>query len=169
AEEVWQALAGAADDKPIETSVHAAGFPAPLALSPDADLVARWDRLFEVREEVLKAIEIQRATGRIGNSLEAEIVLEGPEELARFLAPFTAEMPAVFIVSRAGVGAAGDEAHASERIPGLRIGVRRAPGTKCERCWNVSTEVGAAADFPTLCERCVPTVRALLMARGAGA
>ena len=167
AEEVWQALAGAAEDRPLAASVHATTFPEPLALPPDPDLVARWDRLLEVREEVLKAIEIQRAAGRIGNSLEAEVLLEAPDDLARFLTGFAADLPAVFIVSRAGIGAAGPEAHPSERFPGLRIGVRRAAGSKCERCWNVSTAVGAAADLPTLCERCVPTVRALLVTRGA--
>ncbi|HKQ96576.1 MAG TPA: class I tRNA ligase family protein, partial [Candidatus Polarisedimenticolia bacterium] len=168
AEEVWQALNGAPEDQPLGASVHAATFPEPLALTRDEALVARWDRLFEVREEVLKAIEIERAAGRIGQSLEAEVVLEAPDDLKRFLDAEAAHLPMVFIVSRATLGPAGEAAFASERFPGLRIGIRRAPGTKCERCWNLSTEVGAAADLPTLCERCVPTVRALLVTRGAG-
>ena len=31
--------------------------------------------------------------------------------------------------------------------------------TKCERCWHWETEVGANAEHPTLCARCVEAVR----------
>lgn len=34
------------------------------------------------------------------------------------------------------------------------IGVSRAEGSKCERCWNYSGQVGAFCDHPTLCGRC---------------
>lgn len=34
------------------------------------------------------------------------------------------------------------------------IGVSRAEGSKCERCWNYSTQVGSFVEHPTLCSRC---------------
>ncbi|KAF2565076.1 hypothetical protein F2Q70_00018542 [Brassica cretica] len=34
------------------------------------------------------------------------------------------------------------------------IGVSRAEGSKCERCWNYSGQVGSFSDHPTLCGRC---------------
>lgn len=34
------------------------------------------------------------------------------------------------------------------------IGVSRANGLKCERCWNYSLEVGSFNDHPSLCARC---------------
>ena len=34
--------------------------------------------------------------------------------------------------------------------------------SRCERCWNYSTQVGADADLPTLCDRCTPVVRAFV-------
>jgi len=37
----------------------------------------------------------------------------------------------------------------------LGIGVVKAEGQKCDRCWNYSTHVGESAEHPTLCERCV--------------
>ena len=48
----------------------------------------------------------------------------------------------------------------SQDIPGLVIGVDRAPGEKCERCWMRSERVGENAAHPSLCERCVPVVLA---------
>lgn len=38
------------------------------------------------------------------------------------------------------------------------IGVSRAEGSKCERCWNYSTQVGSFTDHPTLCPRCYNVV-----------
>ena len=37
---------------------------------------------------------------------------------------------------------------------GLKITVTKAPGEKCERCWNYSTHVGEDKEYPTVCERC---------------
>ncbi|MBP0015920.1 MAG: hypothetical protein J7540_07330 [Roseofilum sp. SID2] len=40
-------------------------------------------------------------------------------------------------------------------VDNLGIGVVKAEGQKCDRCWNYSTHVGESAEHPTLCERCV--------------
>jgi isoleucyl-tRNA synthetase len=37
--------------------------------------------------------------------------------------------------------------------------VERAPGRKCERCWNWSEVVGTLADAPELCDRCAHTLK----------
>ena len=36
----------------------------------------------------------------------------------------------------------------------VKIEVTKAPGEKCERCWNYSTRVGENPAYPTVCERC---------------
>lgn len=44
------------------------------------------------------------------------------------------------------------------------VGVAKAAGGKCARCWNYSDQVGSvgvAAGHPDLCERCVPVVQQL--------
>ncbi len=41
----------------------------------------------------------------------------------------------------------------------VAVGVTRAPGTKCPRCWNYSTRCGQDAEHPELCERCGPAVQ----------
>jgi len=38
------------------------------------------------------------------------------------------------------------------------IGISRAVGSKCERCWNYSQQVGSFLDHPTLCSRCYGVV-----------
>ena len=38
------------------------------------------------------------------------------------------------------------------------IGVSRAEGSKCERCWNFSLRVGSFPEHPTLCKRCFNVV-----------
>jgi isoleucyl-tRNA synthetase len=167
-EEVWQALHRRPESEPLRSSVHAEEFPAPLPLAADAELTARWDRLFEVREDVLKALEVSRAAGTIGNGLEAEVTIEAPDDLRPLLGRHAADLPAVFIVSRVVFAAAAEGAHASARFPGLKVSVRRAPGTKCERCWMVTTDVGRDAELAPLCARCAATVRSLPVARAAG-
>jgi isoleucyl-tRNA synthetase len=40
------------------------------------------------------------------------------------------------------------------RTGDIWIGVTRADGAKCERCWNYTLDVGSFHDHPTLCARC---------------
>ncbi|GET37073.1 isoleucine--tRNA ligase [Microseira wollei] len=40
----------------------------------------------------------------------------------------------------------------------LLIGVVKADGTKCDRCWNYSVHVGESSLHPLLCERCIPAL-----------
>jgi isoleucyl-tRNA synthetase len=42
--------------------------------------------------------------------------------------------------------------------PELAIGVVKADGEKCDRCWNYSTHVGESIEHPLICERCVSAV-----------
>ncbi len=167
AEEVWQALQGRRDGDPIVSSVHTEEFPRPQTPGEDADRMSRWDRLFEVREEVLKALELARAENLIGNGLEAEVVIEADAAERDLLRDHASELAPIFIVSSALLGPVETPTHVSERIAGLRIAVRRAPGTKCERCWNIRPDVGSDPELGTICARCATAVRAVLAARGA--
>jgi isoleucyl-tRNA synthetase len=166
AEEVWQAILGRRDGDPIEHSVHLQEFPAPVALGDDRDLLADWEQLLEIREEVLKALELVRTAGTIGNALQARVVLQVPEELRPLLTRYAGKLQTIFIVSRVDLQEVPTATHESERYPGLRIGVERASGTKCERCWNVTEDVGRDGSYPDICARCAGAVRTILAARG---
>jgi isoleucyl-tRNA synthetase len=39
--------------------------------------------------------------------------------------------------------------------------IELAQGEKCERCWQVLTEVGTHQHHPTLCDRCTDAVEQL--------
>jgi isoleucyl-tRNA synthetase len=154
AEEVWKHLPRAASE-PV--SVHMATFPvaAELERALDEGRAKNWDRLLQVREEVLKALEPVRAAKTITSGLEARVTLAANADLAALLRKYAAYLPGLFIVSQVEIADAKGEGAAPSGIEGLHISVERALGKKCERCWNYSTHVGESADYPTLCERCV--------------
>jgi isoleucyl-tRNA synthetase len=152
-EEVWQQMRPVAN---LPESVHLADFPAPAAEWSDAGLLAKWDRLLGFREQVSKALEAARQEGRAGNSLEARLDLgAGPDDHA-FLAAMAGELRYIFIVSDVVLSESSGQPAGQ-----LDVTVTRAAGAKCDRCWNYSQQVGGFADFPTVCERCVPVVRDL--------
>ncbi|MCZ6694993.1 MAG: isoleucine--tRNA ligase, partial [Acidobacteria bacterium] len=166
AEEIWQAICGRKLGEPIENSIHTAEFPERIDLPEDRDFLQCWDQLLAVREEVLKALEIVRADGGIGKSLQAQVTLQSSPETGALLERYREELPYLFIVSRVILDAVLAPTLQSERVPGLRIAVERAAGNKCERCWNVTTDVGADGDHPTVCSRCVRSIHTILEMRG---
>jgi isoleucyl-tRNA synthetase len=143
AEEVWKHLPRSAADP---ASVHLARFPEPaeLATGLPAEQAANWERLLEVRARVLKALEEARNEKRIASSLEARVRLNLDGAARAVLERYRAWLPAIFIVSQVEFEPGGDT-----------VRIERAQGRKCERCWNYSTQVGASAEYPTVCERCV--------------
>jgi isoleucyl-tRNA synthetase len=125
--------------------------------------------LLTVREEVLKALEPERAAKTISSGLEARVTLSSSGNLADLLRKYSASLPALFIVSQVEIATAPLEGAApTATIEGLQIRVERAKGAKCERCWNYSTHVGESADYPTLCERCVAALAEIERAGAAG-
>ena len=44
------------------------------------------------------------------------------------------------------------------------VQVSKAPGLKCERCWNFSTHVGEDKNHPTVCERCSAVLKEIVEA-----
>jgi isoleucyl-tRNA synthetase len=161
-EEIWKYFPKLAN---APESVHMAEFRTPEEISAgfDAKKAENWAKLSGVRMEVLKSLESARNAKEIGVALEARVVLSADGELLQLLNQYSKWLPALFIVSQVDVtSAAAQDAQASESIAGLAISIKRADGTKCERCWNYSTQVGASAAFPTVCERCLPVVTPLL-------
>ena len=111
-------------------------------------LLAKWDRIRAVRADVLKAIEAQREAGRIGSSLQAELDLHLAGDRHELLASLGDDLRFVTITSRATLHRAGAEADET-------IVVTPSPHAKCDRCWHWRADVGAHAEHPTLCGRCV--------------
>jgi isoleucyl-tRNA synthetase len=146
AQEVWEFLPGAREE-----SVHFAVFPK--KEESDDALLIQWRRdLLAVREEVLKRLEEARAAKRIGSGLDAAIEIDAPAEVLSALRAYERKGPSfpgnlanLFIVSKVGL---------AESNGALAARVARAEGTKCERCWTYSENVGRAAVHSGVCERC---------------
>jgi isoleucyl-tRNA synthetase len=153
-EEVWACMPARA-----ETSVHLAAFPAPSPEWKDDSLVGRWERLIRVRSDVSKALELARAAKSVGLSLDASVTIAGPPELLAFLGEYAGQLPGIFITSKVLLAEeiSGD-CWASESIEGLKVQVTPAPGTKCERCWCYSEELGSDAAHPGICPKCTAAV-----------
>ena len=155
-EEVWSHMrlpAGAPE------SVHLALFPQPdeLAAGLGAEQRKRaknWDRLMEVRDQVLKSLEAARQEKFIGAPLEAAVHLTVNGDLYPLLQQYAAELPSLFIVSQVTLERQDEKA--------LSIHIGRAAGVKCERCWKYSTDIGSEPELPTICGACAAAVRQTL-------
>ncbi|MDQ6620923.1 MAG: isoleucine--tRNA ligase [Pseudomonadota bacterium] len=107
-------------------------------------LLARWARILAVRSLVLKELETVRASGGIGSSLQAEVVVTAPEDEYDALASLGDDLRFVLITSAARV------------VRGSELAVRVTPSAaiKCERCWHYRQDVGDDPEHPAICGRC---------------
>ncbi|MDE2414044.1 MAG: class I tRNA ligase family protein, partial [Comamonadaceae bacterium] len=135
AEEAWK-LFGQSDSIYLETyqSIPAA----------DEALLAKWERLRQIRDAVNKEIENVRTAGTVGSSLQAVVTLTAAPEDHALLQSLGDDLKFVFIVSTINL-VAGDA---------LQISVSASSDQKCERCWHYRADVGSNSAHPTLCARC---------------
>ncbi|MDE2419042.1 MAG: isoleucine--tRNA ligase [Burkholderiales bacterium] len=143
AEEAWAVL-GAEGKTPAATklSIFMDGY-VKLAAADEA-LLAKWNRIREIREAVNKDIETLRTAGQVGASLQAEVTLTVTAEDHAILSTLGADLKFVFITSAITLVAGTAQ---SARVSA-------SSGTKCERCWHYTSDVGSVAAHPTLCGRC---------------
>jgi isoleucyl-tRNA synthetase len=155
ADEIWSFLPGITS-RP--ESVHLAHFPkaeeitGPVTDPDKANAVWKdFETLMKVRDAALKALEIARQEKTIGSALEAVVTISAPDELVPLLQRYRNDLRFLLIVCglevKAGSGGNGNTP--------LHVLVEKAPGQKCERCWNYSTRVGENERYPTVCERCL--------------
>ena len=167
AEDIWQFLPYESGAK----SVFESGWVQMQDEWQRPELVAKWQRLRKIRDEANTVLEQARSDKAIGSSLEAKLLLNTDhEDLKKTLSEMNPENSAIaqgnnqvdelrylFLVSQVNLSDSLDEVAARYRgqVDGLSIGVAKADGQKCDRCWNYSTDVGESAEHPTLCDRCV--------------
>jgi isoleucyl-tRNA synthetase len=111
-------------------------------------LLARFAALRELRAEVTKRLEEVRIAGGIGSSLQAELEIRASGDKYALLNSLGDDLKFVFITSQATVTQVGSEAEEA-------VVVTPSPHQKCERCWHYRADVGAHADHPGICGRCV--------------
>jgi isoleucyl-tRNA synthetase len=165
AEEVWKFLPAMQGRL---QSVHMTLFPAPEELPGElpsnfdaAAVQSDWAILLAIRGEALKVLEAARAEKKIGTGLEAQLVLGAPEKLYPVLDRYRDQLRYLFIVSDVVL----EKLPATNGGAGLTITVNKAPGQKCERCWNYSIHVGEDRNYPTVCERCSAVLEEIEVAK----
>jgi isoleucyl-tRNA synthetase len=161
ADEIWSFLPSVAN-RP--ESVHLAHFPkaedvtGPVADQARASSVWKdFQTLMKVRDTALKALEVARQEKIIGSALEATVTISAPDDLVPLLQRYRNDLRFLLIVSGIEVktGPTGNG-----NTP-LHVFIEKAPGQKCERCWNYSTHVGENERYPTVCERCLAALEAI--------
>ena len=154
AEEVWSYFSHS-DGK----SVHMNSFADLIDVSVDEEFICRWNMMTELKSEVSKALELCRREKVIGHSLDAQVKLVLPSNVSSVLGDECSDLKFIFIVSSVElVNNLGDEGkvYSSEKMKGLKIGVSRMGGEKCERCWNYFKEDSSnKGEHSTICFRCI--------------
>ena len=107
-------------------------------------------------------LEEARKNKVIASGLEAKVVLNGGHADANLWQQYRDSLPALFIVSQIDFGKPGPAL-----LSDVCLGIQRADGKKCERCWNYSVHVGENAAHPTICERCTAALEEINRAAAA--
>ena len=169
AEDIWQYIPYPTPDN----SVFEAGWVKLDEQWNKPEMAPFWLQLRQIRTEVNKVMEQARAKKMIGSSLEAKVLLYIPNAEFRSLlqdlnpnsVPSTHngvdELRYLFITSQVELLDSGDALQGlkySLQSDGIGIGVVKADGEKCDRCWNYSLQVGESTEHPLLCERCIPAL-----------
>ena len=151
AEEIWRYLPGRRGESVFLETWYAAPDPGGTPLD--------WEALIGLRGDVLRELEKLRDAGTIGAPLDATVdVYCTPAQVASFGA-LGDELRFLLITSEARVHEAAspppEAVLAASAREGVWIAVRPTDAAKCVRCWHRRPDVGANAEHPELCGRCV--------------
>jgi isoleucyl-tRNA synthetase len=153
AEEVWKYLP---QEPGKPESVHLTSSPEVQSEYLDDALNERWERIWEIRAVVTKALEEARKEKVIGLSLDAQVHLHLPEKIFSFLECYEKDLKSIFIVSSVTLHPAVSGTKDEKEV---RAEVIRADGRKCERCWNYDVSVGHHPEHQVICQRCVEAIQ----------
>ena len=155
AEEIWHSMKHISTDD--TRSVFLSDMPKPSDEYTFSDIEARWNKLFDLRDDVMKALEVARADKQIGKSLDAKLTIyTSDKDVTELLESFGDELETVFIVSGCKLSSESAPAGAFTECVDSRIAgvlVEAADGVRCDRCWKYSTDTHADGDSH-LCARC---------------
>jgi isoleucyl-tRNA synthetase len=144
ADQIWRFLPG-----PRTASVHLEDFPE-VSCFIDPDLLAKWARMMQIRDQVNAALEDRRKDKVIGNSVGARVTITATGPIGQLLQQHLSDLPMFFIVSDVALHIGPEDA-----AEDVRVVIEKAPGVKCDRCWRYVTSVRSDPDWAGLCDRCV--------------
>ena len=113
-----------------------------------AERLTVWEAVIVARGLSTKEIEVLRTAGQVGSSLQAELEFFATDVTFDALSSLAEDLRFVMIVSSAKVTKVATEAE-------QKIFVTPSTHVKCGRCWHYRADVGAHAEHPSICSRCV--------------
>lgn len=167
ADEVWPLLPKV---EGRESNVHLALFPNMADMVPGnvEQIEQDWEYLLSLRDEVLKVLEEARTAKTISNKpAETQVVLGWLHSIAEQPNPvferYAGILPELLGVAQVEiVNATVTEGQVSKGA--FYAQAKPAAGTKCERCWRFTVDVGDEAKYPTVCLRCANALEAIAFA-----
>ena len=107
-----------------------------------------WEMIINARGQAAKEIEVLRATGQVGSSLQAELDFYASDASYEALHSLGDDLRFAMITSSAKVYRAVGDAE-------QKIAVTASTQVKCDRCWHYRADVGLDKAHPQICGRCV--------------
>jgi isoleucyl-tRNA synthetase len=145
AEEAWQSFPHGSKEK-VKESIFMEEFGNFPEVADADELLAKWNRIREIRSEVTKAIEVEREAGHVGSSLQAELTIKVGDIDFAILHSLEDDLRFVTITSSANIELS---------TKGLEVLVRGSQYKKCGRCWHHTADVGSNPAHVELCGRCI--------------
>jgi len=156
AEEIWQEMIKI--DASLPESVFLSDWPDVQEGIRNQEIEAKWEKALVVRGAVSRVLELARSGGIIGHALDARVEVE-THNAASVAASFSEEDFKTFTivsgfrwvdqVSQMSIVQTDEET-------GIRVGVDKALGEKCPRCWQYTE----TPDAEGLCPRCSRVLQA---------
>ena len=156
ANEIWLAMphAAGADERNVVLNRMPKVNPA----YENAALMAKWEKIHALRDDVNRALESARAAKTIGKSLEAAVTLYAEGESLALLREVEEKLASLCIVSKVTLCEGKGDGMPGENFADISIAIGHAAGTKCPRCWVYSEDAGHDPENPELCPRCAKVV-----------
>lgn len=152
AEEAWEHLRSINPQLPESVFMHS--IPTPRKELIDETLLKDYQLLISLREDVMKAIELARKDKAINHPYEAQVFLWGEGlEVAKSYEDY---LKYFFTVSSVKFEEGGAYKVDGEAVKGVKVGVSRAEGSKCPRCWLYYPEEEFEGE---VCKRCASVLQ----------
>jgi isoleucyl-tRNA synthetase len=148
AEDAWQSRFPSAD------SIHLTLLPQTPSAWHDKKLAHHWSQIRIARRVVTGALEVARAQGLCGSSLEMapQVFVKDP---ALFSILGTIDFAQICITSSLSLeqSSGPKDAFRLPDVPEVAVICHKAQGRKCERSWKISPDVGADSRYPHVTPR----------------
>ncbi len=150
AEEVWEHIRKM--NPKLPESVFLYSMYEPKEELTDREVLEDYRKLLKVRSDVMSALEIARKErGMIRHPYEAKVFIKAEGDTEELLEKYKDYLNFFLTVSQVEFGEGGEVIKEGEEVKGLKVGVSKAEGEKCPRCWVYFPKEEFKGD---VCKRC---------------